>query len=149
MIKALHLLQFTNSEPITILINSFGGCWYNGMAIYDTIKQASAHVDAYVVGSAMSMGSIILQAADKRYIYPNAALMIHDGSEELTGTARTVLNWSRRIEESLTTMYEIYSEKSGKPVSFWRKRCANDFIMSAQEALELGLVDEIVGESNG
>ena len=148
-VKALHLLQFINTETITVIINSFGGCWYNGMAIYDSIKQAGVHVDAYVIGSAMSMGSVILQAADKRYIYPNATLMIHDGDENLHGTARSVLNWSKTIEQSLNDMYKIYAERSGKTVAFWRKKCANDFIMTAQEALELGLVDEIVGESDG
>jgi len=148
-IKALHLLQHINSESITILINSFGGCWYNGMAIYDCIKQANVHIDAYVIGSAMSMGSVILQAADKRYAYPNATLMIHDGAEDLHGTARTVLSWSKTIEKALENMYKIYAGRSGKTVAFWRKKCANDYIMTAREALELGLIDEIVGEQNG
>lgn len=149
VIKAFHILDSINSEPITILINTFGGCWFNGMAVYDTIKNARSHVDAYVVGSAMSMGSVILQAADKRFIYPNATIMVHDGGETLHGTPRTVINWAKRIEPTLNQMYRIYAERSGRSVDFWRKKCISDFIMSAEEARDLGLVDAIVGEDNG
>lgn len=148
-IKSLHVLDSISSEPITVLLNTFGGCWYNGMGIYDAVQNSRSHVDAYVIGSAMSMGSIILQAADKRWIYPNATLMVHDGSEELHGTPRTVLNWARSIEDVLNTMYKIYAERSGKTVAFWRKKCANDFILTAKEAKAYGLVDSIVGETDG
>lgn len=146
-VKALHLLGTTPDKPISILLNSFGGCWFNGMAIYDAIKASPCHIDIVVVGAAMSMGSIILQAADTRIIYPNATVMVHDGYEGMSDvTPLTFQNWAEHSKKLRTSMYRIFAERSGKPVSFWRKKCAADLILTAQEAKELGLVDSIYGE---
>lgn len=150
VIKAFHLFNNTNTDKtVKVLLNSFGGCWYNGMAIFDSIKHSISHVDAYVLGSAMSMGSVILQAADTRYLYPNATLMIHDGSQHLSGHTRDVINWGKYAEKLCDVMYQIYAERSGKPVSFWKKRCSHDTILTPSEAIALGLADYIVGDDNG
>jgi ATP-dependent Clp protease protease subunit len=149
VVKGLHLLGASPDKPITIYINSFGGCWFNGMAIYDAIKACPCEVTALVVGSAMSMGSIFLQAADNRVIYPNATIMVHDGYESrVDDTPKTFQNWAEYSKMSQRMMYEIYAERSGRPASFWRRKCAADLILSAKEAKELGLVDSIYGESN-
>lgn len=147
-VKSLHMLQqAAPDKEITIYLNSFGGCWFNGMAIYDAIKLCPCPVTCYVVGSAMSMGSIILQAADTRLIYPNATIMVHDGYEtRVNDTPRTFQNWADYSKKSQQLMYRIYAEKSGRPVSFWRKKCGVDLILTAQEAKELGLVDAIYGQ---
>ena len=147
VIKSFHLLDTAAVEkPVTVLLNSFGGCWFNGMAIFDIIQQSRSHVDIYGIGSVMSMGSVIMQAGDVRWMYPNATMMIHDGSESLNGSARNVINWAKHAEEILLTMYRIYSCRSGKPVSFWKKRCSHDSILSAHEAKSVGLIDYIIGE---
>jgi ATP-dependent Clp protease protease subunit len=147
LIKALYLLQQKPEEPIRIILNSFGGCWYNGMAIYDAIRSCPAHVTIEVFGAAMSMGSIILQAADERVIHPNATIMVHDGYETRVGDIpKTFENWADYSKVTRRKMYEIYAEKSGKTVQFWEKRCQADFILSATQAKELKLVDKIVGE---
>jgi len=147
VLKAFHLFDTQSADrPVTVMLNTQGGCWYNGMAIYDAIEQSVCHVDVYAIGSVMSMGSIILQAADVRYMYPHATLMIHDGSEDLHGHARNVINWAKHSEKLLGDMYRIYSKRSGRPPSFWKKRCGHDTILSAGECLELGLIDHIVGE---
>jgi len=147
VIKAFHLFDTTATDkPVTVYLNSEGGSWYDGMAIYDMIEQSVSHVDMYAAGSVMSMGSIILQAADVRYMYPHATLMIHDGSESLIGHTRNVINWAKYSEKLCGDMYHIYSKRSGKPSSFWKKRCSHDTILSAKEALEVGLIDHIVGE---
>lgn len=146
--KAFHVLTDASKErPITVYINSFGGCWFSGMAIYDVIKNCPCRVTAYVVGAAMSMGSIILQAADERIIYPNGTIMVHDGYETRVGDIpQTFVNWAEYSKKTRNRMYKIYAERSGKPVSFWRRKCSADLILSAQEAKNLGLVDSIYGE---
>lgn len=147
-IKGLHLLTASATDkPISIYLNSFGGCWFNGMAIYDAIKACPCHVSITVVGSAMSMGSIILQAADTRLIYPNATIMVHDGYETRVGDIpQTFVNWADFSKKMRNVMYHIYSERSGRKPSFWRQKCRADLILSAKESKELGLVDGIIGE---
>lgn len=142
VIKALHLLGDT--APITLYLNSFGGCWYSGMAIYDAVKACGAKVSAYVVGSAMSMASIILQACDERFMYPHATLMLHDSAESVVdANPQTFQNWADYSRKSVLSMYKIYAERSGKPASFWKRKCAADLVLTAPEALELGLIDAI------
>lgn len=147
VVKSIHMLSDNADKPITLYINSFGGCWYNGMAIYDAIKLCPCEVTAYVVGSAMSMGSIILQAADQRLIYPNATVMVHDGTfghgEDIPQSFQNWAEYSKKIQQK---MYRIYAERSGRAVSFWRRKCAADMIMTAHEAKDFGLVDAVYGE---
>jgi ATP-dependent protease ClpP protease subunit len=95
----------------------------------------------------MSMASLILQAADHRIIYPHATIMVHDGYEtRVDDIPRTFQNWADYSKKSQQMMYRIYAERSGRPVGFWRKKCAADLILTAQEAKALGLVDAIYGE---
>lgn len=147
-IKGLHILTNADADtPITLYINSIGGCWFSGMAVYDMIRSCPCEVTAYVLGSAMSMGSIILQAADKRVIYPSATIMVHDGYESSAEvTPQTFENWAEHSKKARAKMYKIYSECSGRPISFWRRKCAADTILSAAEAKTFGLVDSIQGE---
>jgi ATP-dependent Clp protease protease subunit len=146
VIKGIHLLSNHKEEPIKIILNSLGGCWYSGMAIYDAIKACPCHVTIEVMGAAMSMGSIILQAADERIAHPSSTIMIHDGSDFFDGHARNFERWGDYSKVIRKKMYEIYAEKSGKPVSYWEKRCAHDFILTAQGAKEEKLIDKIYGE---
>jgi len=144
-IQGFHLLVAADKEkPIIVYINSFGGCMFNGMAIYDVMKNCPCHVTAYVHGAAMSMGSVILQAADHRVIYSHGTIMVHDGSWKVEDTFQSFHNWAEFTKKSQQQMYRIYAERSGRPASFWKKKCAADLILTAQEAKELGLVDEIL-----
>ncbi len=146
VIKTFHILGLTPEKPITIYLNSFGGCWFNGMAIYDAIKTCPCPTTIYVCGAAMSMGSIILQAASERIIYPNATLMLHDGYESRVGDIpQTFINWAEYSKKTRAMMYEIYAGRTGRSAQFWRKKCAADYILTAKEALALGLVDSIYG----
>lgn len=150
-VKALHLLVAESTEkPISVMVNSFGGCWYNGMAIYDAIKFCPAIVNCYIIGAAMSMGSIVIQAADRRIMYPNATMMVHDGTfSQGSLPPASFQNWADHFKKIQPIMYRIYAERSGRSTGFWRRKCSADLILSAKEALELGLVDEIYGVSNG
>jgi ATP-dependent Clp endopeptidase proteolytic subunit ClpP len=144
LIKAMHLLNVVD-DAITILLNSFGGCWYNGLAIFDAIASSPCHVTAEVLGAAMSMGAVILQAADERVLHRHASLMLHDGFETRTGDIpKTFENWAEESKRSRRQMYRIFADRSGQPASYWERVCASDFILTAEEAKSEGLVDRIV-----
>jgi ATP-dependent Clp endopeptidase proteolytic subunit ClpP len=149
IIKAIHILSTTPDKPIKIIMNNLGGDWYHGMAMYDAIKSCPCHVTIEVMGYAMSMGSIILQAADERIIHPNANIMIHDGYDAFSGHSKNFELWAEQSKKLRRKMYEIYSERTGKGIKYWEKRCTLDFIMDAKEALSVGMVDSIAGEKNG
>lgn len=142
-IKNMHYLEQLSGDPITIIMNNLGGFWSHGMAIYDTIKRSRCHVTIEVRGAAMSMGSIILQAADERVMLPSATLMVHDGYEGFFGVPKSFEAWGAESKRCRKLMYEIYAERSGKPSSFWEKKCSADFILPATDAVELGLADRV------
>lgn len=149
LIKGVHLLRAADEEkPIRIILNSPGGDWDHGIAMYDFIAACPFNVTIEVVGHAMSMATIILQAADHRVIHPNSRIMIHDGTESLDGvTPRSFEAWARESKATRETMYRIFAERSGKAEKYWEKRCANDFIMTAEEAVESGLADNIATDA--
>lgn len=132
------------STDITVELNSEGGCWYSGVAIHDRIKSCSFPVTIRVSGMAMSMASVILQAADKRLITPGSTVMIHDGSEVLEGSPENVMAWAKHSKDICNYMYKIYADASGKAVTFWKRKCKKDFILSAEQAITLGLADGYV-----
>jgi ATP-dependent Clp endopeptidase proteolytic subunit ClpP len=144
-IKGLHVLSMgpKGAEEITIKMNNWGGDWWHGMAIYDAIKECPAHVTVMGYGYVMSMGSIIMQAADSRIMMPNANMMIHDGTEHLNGHCRNVEAWAAHAKKVRHIMYKIYADRSGKSVPYWSKRCVIDLILSAEEAVEIGLADKV------
>lgn len=143
-IKGLHLLETADaSKPITIIMNSMGGSWYDGMAIYDRIRASPCPVIIKVYGSCMSMATLILQAADERVLLPNTTFMIHDGSDYFQGEAKSFEAWGKNSAKLRERMYEIYAEGSKHDTSFWKKKCASDFIINAEEAVEFGLADKV------
>jgi ATP-dependent Clp protease, protease subunit len=144
IVKNLHILEFINKEPINIVLNNVGGDWYHGMAIHDAIKNSGCHVTITVYGQAMSMATIILQAADERVMMPNAELMIHDGSESHEGSPRSFEAWAKQSKKSRKKMYDVYAERSKMPSSFWEKKCGSDYFLSASDAVKLGLADSIL-----
>jgi len=149
VIKAFTLFNMTPDKPVRIILNTLGGSVWHGYAIYDAIKASPCHVTIEVMGSAMSMGSIILQAADERIMHPNAIFMIHDGSEtyEEKTHVRDIERWaeySKKIDRP--RMYQIFAEKSGKPAHYWEKKSVNDYILTAEQVVEEGLADKVFGQ---
>lgn len=148
VIKALHLLDQKN-EPITIIMNNPGGDWYHGMAIYDAIKECQSEVTVKVKGMAMSMGSIILQAADNRVMSPNSRFMIHYGySGGAVLESSTSLRWADEEKKIRQRMEEIYMEKIKEkhpnfPIEKLQSMLNPDTILSADETVGLGLADEV------
>ncbi len=150
-IKGLHVLDnLTGDKPITILLNSPGGDIINGMAIYDAIKACQHEVIIKVFGYAMSMGSILLQAGDRRLLSPNCKVMIHYGYEgHAWDHPKTVQKWAEEGKRLTKTMEEIYLTKlRERHPDFSKKSLAKlldfDTILSAQEAVDLGLADEVL-----
>lgn len=144
-IKAMHLLHESGGAPIKILMNTIGGCVYSGFAIYDCIKTSPCEVTIEVIGSAMSMGAYILQGADVRVIYPNAVIMLHDGTESIDAGVRSFENWATFSRLSRKASYDILSERTGKSARYWEKKCTDDYILDAKQALKENLVDRIAG----
>lgn len=147
-IKALHLLSEHKDEPIKIILNTQGGCYFSGMAVYDAVKACPCHIIIEVIGSAQSMGSIILQAADERVIHPNAIIMIHDGEDGFSGHPKNLERAAELSKKIRKKTYDIYAEKSKHPAHYWEKKCAFDTFYSAEQAKEEGLVDKIYGEED-
>lgn len=152
-IKALHILDSTaptGDKPITIIMNNPGGDEYHGMAIYDAIKACKNHVTIVVFGMAMSMGSIILQAADKRVMSPNSRFMIHYGTWGINDHPKIVYKWAEEGKKLDSWMEQLYLEKiKQKNPDFTLKKvqdmCNFDTFLNAEECLKLGFIDEILG----
>ena len=144
----LHLESSDSDKDISFYINSPGGVVTAGMAIYDTMQFIKPDVATYVMGQACSMGSLLAQsgAAGKRFMLPNARHMIHQPSGGAGGQATDMEIQVREIlkmKESLTNIYVKHNSK-GKKYEQLIADMERDKFMSAQEALEYGLVDVIV-----
>ena len=148
IIKALHILDQKN-EAITIIMNNPGGDYYHGMAIYDAIKSCQSEITIKVYGMAMSMGAIILQAADHRIMSPNARFMIHYGYESFSGTAKNAQMWADEGKKLNTLVDNLFLEKiQEKHPTFkldqLQKMLDPDTILNAQETVNLGLADDVL-----
>lgn len=147
VIKALHLLD-QKDEPITIIMNNPGGDWYHGMAIYDAIKGCKSHVTVKVYGMAMSMGSLILQAADERILTPNARFMIHYGYMGFEGHSKTFDKWAEENKKLNGEMEQILlarirQKNANYSLKQLQELLDHDTILNSQETVNLGLADKI------
>ena len=150
--QLLHLESADSDKDISFYINSPGGVVTAGMAIYDTMQFIKPNVSTYVMGQACSMGSLLAQAgsAGKRYMLPNARHMIHQPSGGAGGQATDMEIQVREIlkmKECLTNIYVKHNSK-GRTYEQLIHDMERDKFMSAQEALEYGLVDHVVEKRN-
>jgi ATP-dependent Clp protease protease subunit len=148
-IKNLHILETMEVAPINLFLNTPGGSWADGIALYDIIKQLHSKVIIIGIGKLYSMGSIILQAGDQRWLLPNSSVMIHDGYDGYSGGAKSFENWAKDSKRVREIMYQIYYEKmitknSEIKLKQIEEMCNNDTIFNAKEAVEIGLADEII-----
>lgn len=153
IIKNLHLLDSISSEPIKIIMNNQGGDEYACFAIIDAIKKCKSHVEILALGHAMSAGSLILQAADKRVMGPLAIQMIHYGTWGCVDHSKTFVKWAKENDRINSWMESYYLEKikekhSNFPLSKLRAMLDHDTFLTAQQSLDLGLCDEILGSSD-
>lgn len=133
-------------KDIYLYINSPGGSVYDGMAIYDTIQYITNDVITVGIGSQMSMGSFLLTcgAKGKRFLLPTSTVMIHQPSSGTRGKVTDQENDLREVIRLKKLMEEIMAERTGKTVEQIRKDWERDRYLSAQEAVEYGIVDAII-----
>jgi ATP-dependent Clp protease protease subunit len=147
VIAQLLFLQYENkNQDIHIYINSPGGSVTAGLAIYDAMQFVQCPVATYCVGQAASMGAVLLAAgtSKKRFALPNSRIMIHQPWGGAQGTASDMERQVNEILRLKEILYDILVKHTGKDRDSVVKDADRDFFMSAQQAKDYGLVDEVV-----
>lgn len=149
VVAQMLFLESENTEKdISLFINSPGGVVTAGMSIYDVMQFVKCDVATYVMGQACSMGSLLAQAGapGKRFMLPNARHMIHQPSGGARGQATDMAIQVEEILKMKKTLTDIYVKHNSKAKSFEQLTAdmERDKFMSAQEALEYGLIDKII-----
>ena len=144
--QLLYLEAQDPDKDIQFYINSPGGSVTDGMAIYDTMQYIKCDVSTICIGMAASMGAFLLSsgAKGKRLALPNAEIMIHQPSAGTQGQITDMAIHLRRLEIIKKRMNRILSENTGKPVETVTADCERDNFMTAQEAMEYGLIDKVI-----
>jgi ATP-dependent Clp protease, protease subunit len=147
--QLLHLYAEDPEAAISLYINTPGGSLYAGLAVYDTMQYVKCEIQTLCLGTAMSVGSLLLAGGDegKRAVLPNSRVLMHQPSAGFEGEssdieihAREVLDMRRRVEE-------IYATHTGQPVERIHDDSERDRFFTAEEAVEYGLADRIVASS--
>lgn len=144
-----QLLFLESQDPkkdIQIYINSPGGSVSSGLAIYDTMQYVKPDVSTICIGRAASMGAFLLSsgAKGKRFALPNADVMIHQPLGGAQGQASDIKIQAEKILQVRETLNNILAKNTGKDISQIEKDTDRDFYMSAFEAKEYGLIDEVI-----
>jgi ATP-dependent Clp protease protease subunit len=144
--QLLFLASNDSSSDISLYLNTPGGHVSSGLAIYDTMQLIEPDVATICTGMAASMGSVLLcaGAAGKRSALPHSRVMIHQPLGGAQGQASDILIAAQEIEKIKKELYSIISEHSGQPLEKIYADGDRDFWMNAKEALEYGMVDEIL-----
>ena len=150
IMKNLIFLDKQDKKPITIHFNSPGGDWDRGIAIHDCILGLRSPVQMVGYGCVRSMGTVIMQACEKRYLTPNCRFMVHDGTLGVYGTSVDVQRNAKEGQWSCDRMHEIYLEKMIKKdktmtIKKISKMCEHDKYFSGHEAVKIGLADKVLG----
>ena len=145
----LLYLDSLNHEDISLYINSPGGSVTAGMAIYDTMNFVKSDVSTICVGMAASMGAFLLSsgAKGKRYCLPNSEVMIHQPLGGVQGQATEIKIAAERILKMKDKLNKILSKNTGKPLKMVEKDTERDYFLTADEALEYGIIDKILSNS--
>jgi ATP-dependent Clp protease protease subunit len=147
VIAQLLFLEAENPEKdVYLYINSPGGSVYAGLAIYDTIQHMKAPVSTVAVGIAASMGAILVTAGetDKRSALPNARIMIHQPSGGSHGTASDIEIQAKEILSTKERLTQILAKHTGQKPNQIKEDIDRDRFMSAEEAVNYGLIDRIL-----
>ena len=144
-----QLLYLEGQDPdkdISLYINSPGGSITAGMAIYDTMNYIKCDVSTICVGMAASMGAFLLSsgAKGKRFALPNSEIMIHQPLGGMQGQASDIKIHADRIIAIKERLNKILSEQTGQPLDIITKDTDRDNFMTAQQAMEYGLVDNVL-----
>ena len=147
VVAQLLFLEAQDPEKdIQFYINNPGGSVTAGMAIYDTMQYIKPDVSTICIGMAASMGAFLLSSGTKgkRYALPNSEIMIHQPSGGFRGQATDISIHAKNILRVKENLNRILSENSGQPLDVVTAACERDNFMSAQEALDFGLIDKVI-----
>ncbi|WLR57443.1 ATP-dependent Clp endopeptidase proteolytic subunit ClpP [Mesobacillus subterraneus] len=147
VIAQLLFLEADNPEKdISIYINSPGGSTTAGFAIFDTMEYIKPDISTICIGMAASFGAMLLLAGTKRkrFALPNSEIMIHQPLGGARGQATEIEISAKRIIKLRDHVNQIISERTGQPVDKVEKDTDRDYFMSAEEALEYGIIDKII-----
>ncbi|RKY40098.1 MAG: ATP-dependent Clp endopeptidase proteolytic subunit ClpP [Candidatus Omnitrophota bacterium] len=147
VIAQMLFLQMEDvNKDINLYINTPGGVITAGLAIYDTIQFVKCNVATYCVGQAASLGALLLASGTKgkRFALPNSRIMIHQPWGGVQGSAEDISRQTKEILRLREKVNEILSFHTEKPIEKIREDTDRDFFMSAQEAKEYGIVDEVI-----
>jgi ATP-dependent Clp protease, protease subunit len=150
VIAQLLFLEADNPEKdISIYINSPGGSTTAGFAILDTMEYIKPEISTICIGMAASFGAMLLLAGTKgkRFALPNSEIMIHQPLGGARGQATEIEISARRILKLREHINEMISERTGQPVEKIAKDTDRDYFLSAQEALDYGIIDKIITKS--
>ena len=144
-----QLLYLEGQDPekdIALSINSPGGVITDGMAIYDTMQYIKCDVSTICIGMAASMGAFLLAAGapGKRFALPNSEIMIHQPSGGAQGQATDISIHANHILRTKKKLNQILSERTGQPLEVVERDTERDNFMTAQEALNYGLIDKVI-----
>lgn len=140
-------LQEVKATEIDLHLDTPGGDVFDGIAIYNAIKDHPAHVNVIVDALAASAGSFILQAGDTRIMNRNSQVMIHDAHGLVVGNAKDMGDMVALLDKASNNIASIYAERSGGTVEQWREVMKNEAWYSAEEAVGAGLADEAIVSS--
>ncbi len=147
VIAQMLFLQMEDvNKDISVYINSPGGSVTSGLAIYDTMQFVKCDVATYCVGQASSMGALLLCAGTKgkRHTLPNSRIMIHQPWGGIQGAAEDISRHAKEILGLRDRINEILARHTGQPLERIQKDTDRDYFMSAQEAKDYGLLDEVI-----
>jgi len=150
IMKMLYLDNLKRATEISLYINSPGGSVDDTMAIYDTICFVGSPVATYCIGRAQSGAAVILAAGTKgkRHALPHAKVMLHQPWGGLTGQAADIKIQAEEILKARTVINQILSKHTGQPVEKIAEETERDRYMTAEEALQYGLIDDVLHEED-
>ncbi|MBM99739.1 MAG: ATP-dependent Clp endopeptidase, proteolytic subunit ClpP [Planctomycetaceae bacterium] len=149
-----QLLFLQSEDPkadIHLYVNSPGGSVSAGLAIYDTMQFVTCDVATYCIGQAASMGAVLLAAgaAGKRYALPNARIMIHQPLAGMQGTAEEIMIHAKEFKNVKQRLNEILIKHTGQPIDKIEADTDRDRFMTAMEAKEYSLIDQVIESIEG
>lgn len=146
--QLLYLQSIRRDQDVNLYINSPGGLVDQTLAIYDTMQFVGSDIATYCIGQAASGAAIILMAGTrtKRYILPNAKVMLHQPYGGITGQAEDVRIQADEVLRDKARLNQIIAKCTGRPVDQVQQETERDRYMTAEEALAYGIVDEILHE---
>ena len=149
--QLLFLEAEEGEKDINLYINSPGGSVSAGLAIYDTMQYIHSDVSTICIGMAASMGAFLLGAGakGKRFSLPNAEIMIHQPTGGYQGQATDIQIHAEKILRTKERLNEILANNTGKPVDVVREASERDKFMTAKEAKEFGIIDNIIIKQQG